>query len=228
MEELKLQKCLPITEEQENDEDLEEDNLHHNRCYEIEKIFESHLFHMIIIGLITFDILIVAIELTCTLDVVVKQDDDKRLKFIERLQIVNLIIVSVFVIEIIIKMAVYQKRFFTCYEVFDAIVIAISFVFDLLHCLHITIYSALEFVILGRLWRVARIVNGTVYQVRVTNQKKFARLKSESEELKKEINMLKQQESKQVSLKKRLKNFSQSLKRQETAVSTTLRRPSSA
>ena len=57
-----------------------------------------------------------------------------------------------------VKIYVFKLKYFkNCFEVFDGVVVIISFVLDLLHSKTSTVA---ELVIVARLWRVARIING--------------------------------------------------------------------
>ena len=57
------------------------------------------------------------------------------------------------------KLAVFKLQFFKKYfEVFDGVVVIISFVLDIIPTSNTA--AAAELVILARLWRVARIING--------------------------------------------------------------------
>ena len=162
-------------------------------CNNFERIFESHVFQMMIVALVTIDMAIVAVELTCSLDVIVQKDDSKRAEFIRKLQICNLVVISLFMLEILTKILVYRRRFLKCYEIVDTVVIVVSFVLDIIHIVHVTPTTAAEFIIVARLWRVARIVNGTVYQIRSTKEEKIEKLLKENKALKEEIKSLKLQ-----------------------------------
>ena len=160
-------------------------------CSSFERIFESHVFQMMIVALVTIDMAIVAVELTCSLDVIVQKDDRKRVEFIRKLQICNLVVISLFMFEILTKILVYRRRFLKCYEIVDTVVIVVSFILDIIHIVHVTPTTAAEFIIVARLWRVARIVNGTVYQIRSTREEKIEKLLKENKALKEEIKSLK-------------------------------------
>ena len=61
--------------------------------------------------------------------------------------------------QLMVKLAIFKLQFFKKYfEVFDGIVVIISFVLDVIPTSDST--AAAELVILARLWRVARIING--------------------------------------------------------------------
>ena len=159
-------------------------------CQNVEKIIDSKVFQLLIMALVTVDMIIVTIELTCSLDAVVQKDDQKRFEFINKLQICNLVVVSLFILEITTKIFVYRRRFWKCYELFDTAVILISFVLDVLHIVLKTPTTAAEFIIAARFWRIARIVNGTVYQIRSAKGEKLSRLLKENEAMKEEIKSL--------------------------------------
>lgn len=66
-----------------------------------------------------------------------------------------------FMLEIIFKVFVFRLEFFHHkFEILDAIVVVLSFVLDLILLFKKHQFEALGLLILLRLWRVARIING--------------------------------------------------------------------
>ena len=75
---------------------------------------------------------------------------------------VGLVILAVFLVEIIIKL-IFNTRVFlkTKLEIFDSIIVIVSFILDIVFFNSDTTI-AFQFILLLRFWRVARIVNGLV------------------------------------------------------------------
>lgn len=70
-------------------------------------------------------------------------------------------ILSVFLVEIIIKIYAFRLEFFKQkLEVFDAIIVIVSFALDVAFAKMEGIQSGIGLLIMFRLWRVARILNG--------------------------------------------------------------------
>ena len=161
-------------------------------CQILENVFESQIFQLLILALVVIDMAIVTVELTCSLEVVEKKNEDIS-TFVKKVKILNLVVISIFVLEIATKISVYRRRFLKCYELFDAAVIATSFILDIVSLneafpsKHTT---AAEFIIVARFWRIVRIVNGTIFQIRSTKEDKVKRLVKEIEALKEEIRSL--------------------------------------
>lgn len=75
----------------------------------------------------------------------------------------SLAILCIFVIEIIVKLVAFRLKFFTHkFEVFDAIVVLESFILDIASLHAEETFEAFNLLIILRLWRVVRIVNGAI------------------------------------------------------------------
>ena len=82
--------------------------------------------------------------------------------FLTILKYVGLVILAIYLIEIFIKITFNTHAFLrTKLEIFDSIIIIVSFVLDLVF-FERDASTALQLITLLRLWRVARIVNGLV------------------------------------------------------------------
>ena len=77
------------------------------------------------------------------------------------LKYVGVSILGIFIVEIILKLIFTTKAFLKSkLEIFDAIIVIISFILDIVFFDHHAA-SAFELLTLLRLWRIARIINGT-------------------------------------------------------------------
>ena len=73
----------------------------------------------------------------------------------------SLAILTFFMMEIFFKIFVFRLEFFHHkFEILDAIVVVISFILDIVLLFREHEFEALGLLILLRLWRVARIING--------------------------------------------------------------------
>ena len=77
------------------------------------------------------------------------------------LHYISIGILSIFMIEISVKIFAFRLDFFKSkMEVFDAVIVVVSFVLDIIYASAEGVESALGLLIIFRLWRVTRILNG--------------------------------------------------------------------
>ena len=73
----------------------------------------------------------------------------------------SLALLTFFMIELVGKLYAYRLEFFQHkFEVFDGLVVVVSFVLDIVFVAREDVLDGVGFLILLRLWRVARIING--------------------------------------------------------------------
>lgn len=73
----------------------------------------------------------------------------------------SLALVTFFLVELAGKLFAYRQEFFDHkFEVFDGLVVIVSFVLDVAFIFHEDAFDGIGLLILLRLWRVARIING--------------------------------------------------------------------
>lgn len=73
----------------------------------------------------------------------------------------SLALVTFFVVELVGKLFAYRQEFFDHkFEVFDGLVVVVSFVLDIAFIFREDAFDGIGLLILLRLWRVARIING--------------------------------------------------------------------
>lgn len=73
----------------------------------------------------------------------------------------SLALLTFFMVELMGKLFAYRWEFFDHkFEVFDGFIVVISFVLDIVFIFHEDAFDGLGLLILLRLWRVARIING--------------------------------------------------------------------
>jgi tetrahydromethanopterin S-methyltransferase subunit F len=77
------------------------------------------------------------------------------------LHVTSIIILTLFVFEIILKLIAFRLKYFTHkFEVFDGTIVFLSYLLDLASLAEEEAFEAASLVIILRLWRVVRIVNG--------------------------------------------------------------------
>ncbi|EEC18586.1 voltage-gated hydrogen channel, putative [Ixodes scapularis] len=89
---------------------------------------------------------------------------------------VSIFILSLFLVEICAKLYAYRLRFFRHkLEVFDAIVVIVSFALDVAFRNPESAANGAGLIIVLRLWRVARLLNGIVLTVKSQAERQLAR-----------------------------------------------------
>ena len=125
------------------------------------RVIESNYFHITVIVLVLLDTCVVATELITAL----QQSQDCKEKGKEStlelaLKYTGLSILGLFIIEIIVKLVFNTHHFIRSkLEILDAVVVIVSFILDIVFFSN-DASIALELLIVLRLWRIARIVNG--------------------------------------------------------------------
>lgn len=104
------------------------------------------------------------------------------------LHYMSLSIVSLFLVEITLKIIAFRLDFFKSrLEVFDAFIVVVSFVLDILSIVYKDQFTALQLLILLRMWRIVRVINGVILSVETNAEKKIEAQKRLREELELEL-----------------------------------------
>lgn len=78
----------------------------------------------------------------------------------------SLSVLTFFMVELAGKLYAYRLEFFEHkFEVFDGLVVVVSFVLDVVFIFHEDAFDGMGLLILLRLWRVARIINGQYHSL---------------------------------------------------------------
>ncbi|XP_062571869.1 voltage-gated hydrogen channel 1-like isoform X3 [Saccostrea cucullata] len=176
----------------EQSEDLRDGRSSFRR--KMEKVFHSPITHGIIIALIIIDVLLLLVVLLVDIDVIEvhaespEEEEEKKEKLEEELHYAALSIISLFVVEVVLKMAVEGKHFFDDkWEIFDAVIIFVTFGLDLALAFSPVSYvvrDSVSLLIFFRLWRVIKIMAEIQYCVRkevpeTIDKEKLAKEKAE-------------------------------------------------
>ncbi|EDO34401.1 predicted protein [Nematostella vectensis] len=141
-----------------------------------------------IIALVIIDCIIVIAELLVDLEILKVHHDNPAPHILHD---VSIAILSLFIIELIVKIYAMGMEFFHHkLEVFDGIVVIVSFALDIAFSGGNAAEGASLLIIL-RLWRVTRIVNGIILSVKMQDEKKIHHLHKVIEELQEELDRLK-------------------------------------
>ncbi|XP_007189569.1 voltage-gated hydrogen channel 1 isoform X2 [Balaenoptera acutorostrata] len=141
----------------------------------LRKLFSAHRFQVIIICLVVLDALLVLAELVLDLKII---QPDKNNYAARVFHYMSIAILTFFMMEIFFKIFVFRLEFFHHkFEILDAIVVVVSFVLDVVLLFREHEFEALGLLILLRLWRVARIINGIIISVKTRSERQLLRLK---------------------------------------------------
>ncbi|XP_069611244.1 voltage-gated hydrogen channel 1 [Ranitomeya imitator] len=154
-------------------------------------LFGCHKFHILIVCLVILDALFVLIEVLLDLELL----EEKVNKVVpEIFHYLSVSVLSFFLLEIAGKLYAFRLEFFHHkFEVFDAVIVIISFIIDVVYLTREDFFSAVGLLILLRLWRVARIVNGVILSVKSGAEEKINKLKEKQETLLARVSQLEQQ-----------------------------------
>ncbi|XP_066227047.1 voltage-gated hydrogen channel 1 [Saccopteryx leptura] len=141
----------------------------------LRKLFSSHRFQVIIICLVVLDALLVLAELILDLKIIQPDKNDYAARVFHYMSIA---ILTLFMIEVFLKIFVFRLEFFHHkFEILDSVVVVVSFVLDIVLVFREHEFEALGLLILLRLWRVARIINGIIISVKTRSERQLLRLK---------------------------------------------------
>ncbi|XP_044146556.1 voltage-gated hydrogen channel 1-like [Bufo gargarizans] len=154
-------------------------------------LLSCHKFQIVIVCLVILDAIFVLIEVLLDLELLHNKVDHIVPEIFHCL---SLSVLSFFLLEIVGKLYAFRLEFFHHkFEVFDAVIVIISFIIDVVYITREDIFNAVGLLILLRLWRVARIVNGAILSVKSRADEKIHKLKKKQETLLARVSQLEQQ-----------------------------------
>ncbi|KFQ54738.1 voltage-gated hydrogen channel 1 [Pelecanus crispus] len=141
----------------------------------MKKLFSSHRFQILVVCLVILDALLVLGELLMDLKII---HPDKYNITPKVFHYLSLSILTIFLVEVGFKVFVYRREFFHHkFEVLDGIVVIVSFILDVVLIFREHEFEAVGLLILLRLWRVARIINGIILSVKTRSEQQVCKLK---------------------------------------------------
>ncbi|XP_056130430.1 voltage-gated hydrogen channel 1 isoform X2 [Lampris incognitus] len=115
------------------------------------------------------------------------RDSFKRLYSSERFQVfhyLSIALLTFFMVELAGKLYAFCLEFFQHrFEVFDGAVVVVSFVLDIVFISNEDSFDGMGLLILLRLWRVARILNGILVSVKTRADQRLHKLKQSYDHL---------------------------------------------
>ncbi|KAK8779131.1 hypothetical protein V5799_019530 [Amblyomma americanum] len=149
-------------------------------------LLHSTKFQIAIVVLVVLDCLLVITELLVELEVLKLHEHSSIAPKI--IHSMSIFILSLFLVEIVVKLYAYRLRFFHHkLEVFDAVVVIISFSLDVAFRDPESAANGAGLIIVLRLWRVARLLNGIVLTVKTQAERQLLRESKLREKLMQEL-----------------------------------------
>ncbi|XP_032899181.1 voltage-gated hydrogen channel 1 [Amblyraja radiata] len=144
-------------------------------------IFNSNKFQIAVVCLVILDALFVFCELLMDLSIV---EADKERIVPQVFHYLSIIILTSFILELAGKLYAFRLEFFWHkFEVLDAVIVIVSFILDIVYISREDAFDGVGLLILLRLWRVARIINGILMTVKSRQLKKETELKQVNSDL---------------------------------------------
>lgn len=147
----------------------------------LKRLYTSDHFQVAVVCLVILDAIFVLVELMIDLAVIELEHDSVAPKVFHYL---SLALITFFMVELLGKLYAFRLEFFLHkFEVFDGIVVLVSFVLDVVYIFHEDAFNAMGLIILLRLWRVARIINGILVSVKTRALQQLHKLKESYDHL---------------------------------------------
>ncbi|XP_007900448.2 voltage-gated hydrogen channel 1 [Callorhinchus milii] len=173
----------------------------------LKRLFNSDTFQITIVCLVILDALFVLCELLMDLTII-RTDKDKIAPQV--FHYLSITILAFFLLELFGKLYAFRLEFFRhVFEVLDGIIILISFVLDVIYISREDIFDGMGLLILLRLWRVARIINGILVSVKTRAQRKVTKLKNINADLVRKVDVLQAERTEQAQEVERLRRLLQ-------------------
>lgn len=160
----------------------------------LKRLYSSERFQVVVVILVILDALFVLAELLIDLSVI-------NLKHGHVVPVVlhylSLAVLTFFMVELAGKLFAYRLEFFQHkFEVFDAVIVVVSFVLDVAFIFHEDAFAGMNLLILLRLWRVARIINGILVSVKTRAHQQIHKLKQSYDHLVQRVTELQERNDK--------------------------------
>ncbi|KAM9795589.1 voltage-gated hydrogen channel 1 [Neosynchiropus ocellatus] len=168
----------------------------------LRRLYSSDRFQVLVVCLVILDALFVLAELLIDLSVIQLEHGHVAPEVFHYL---SLALLTFFMVELMGKLFAYRLEFFDHkFEVFDGVVVVVSFVLDVVFIFHEDAFDGMGLLILLRLWRVARIVNGILVSIKTRANQQLHKLKESYDHLVQRVTHLQEQSDKMAQENQRL------------------------
>ncbi|KAI4787667.1 hypothetical protein KUCAC02_036319, partial [Chaenocephalus aceratus] len=149
--------------------------------HSLQRLYSSDRFQVVVVCLVILDAIFVLAELLIDLSVIKLEHDHIAPEVFHYL---SLALLTFFMVELFGKLFAFRLEFFQHkFEVFDGLVVTVSFILDIVFIFHEDAFDGTGLLILLRLWRVARIVNGILVSLKTRAHQKLHKLKESYDHL---------------------------------------------
>lgn len=147
----------------------------------LKRLYSSERFQIAVVCLVILDAIFVLAELLIDLSIIELEHGHIAPEVFHYL---SLALLTFFVVELAGKLFAYRLEFFQHkFEVFDGVVVIVSFVLDIVFVFREDAFDGMGLLILLRLWRVARIINGVLVSVKTRADQRLHKLKESYDHL---------------------------------------------
>lgn len=147
----------------------------------LKRLYSSERFQIAVVCLVILDAVFVLAELLIDLSIIELEHGHVAPEVFHYL---SLALLTFFVVELAGKLFAYRLEFFQHkFEVFDGVVVIVSFVLDVVFVFREDAFDGMGLLILLRLWRVARIINGVLVSVKTRADQRLHKLKDSYDHL---------------------------------------------
>ncbi|KAM4625515.1 voltage-gated hydrogen channel 1 isoform 1-T2 [Polymixia lowei] len=147
----------------------------------LQRLYSSGRFQVVVVSLVILDAIFVLAEVLIDLSIIKLEHGHLAPQVFHYL---SLALLTFFMVELAGKLFAYRLEFFQHkFEVFDGLVVVVSFVLDTVFVYNEDSFDGMGFLILLRLWRVARIINGILVSVKTRADHKLHKLKESYDHL---------------------------------------------
>ncbi|XP_013987914.1 voltage-gated hydrogen channel 1 [Salmo salar] len=160
----------------------------------LKRLYSSERFQIAVVCLVILDAIFVLGELLIDLSIIKLAHGHVAPQVFHYL---SLALLTFFMVELAGKLLAYRLEFFHHkFEVFDGLVVIVSFILDIVYITSKDAFDGMGLLILLRLWRVARIVNGILVSVKSRADREVQILKESNDHLVQQVNDLQEHNGK--------------------------------
>ncbi|XP_024283382.1 voltage-gated hydrogen channel 1 [Oncorhynchus tshawytscha] len=161
----------------------------------LKMLYSSNKFQIVVVCLVILDAIFVLVELLIDISIINLEHGHIAPQVFHYL---SLALLTFFMVELAGKLFAYQLEFFHHkFEVFDGLVVIVSFILDVVYTASEEAFDAsMGLLILLRLWRVARIINGVLVSVKARADRKLHKLKENNDQLVQRVSELQERSGK--------------------------------
>ncbi|XP_021424582.2 voltage-gated hydrogen channel 1 [Oncorhynchus mykiss] len=160
----------------------------------LKRLYSSDRFQIAVVCLVILDAFFVLGELLIDLSIIKLEHGHVAPQVFHYL---SLALLTFFMVELAGKLFAYRLEFFHHkFEMFDGLVVIVSFILDIVYIASEDAFDGMGLLILLRLWRVARIVNGILMSVKSRADREVQKLKESNDHLVQQVNDLQEHNGK--------------------------------